>query len=188
MRGKNCQLKKVYTIKNLRYRALFETKRFGEIWTMMDDADDYNLRRSFLITEKNCIVKIMEHDGKLRLKPMETKVLSAYVGLRFDRHSFLYWPFNEKMKQLQPSGIVQLYHLSDSKLKKHYAKKAGEDSEHVVLTMDHLSIGFLTWVLMLLISFIAFSIQFFYYWNPKVWKLIWLRCALKYYYSSKINH
>lgn len=154
----------------------------------MDDADDYKLRRSFLVPQMNRLAKARESAGKLRLRLMNTKVLTSHFGFTFERHNFLHYSFDEKIKQLKPSGIVEAFYLFDSRIRKRYAKEVESPEHLVVLTLDHLFIGFLVWIFMLFIAFAVFSYQYYVYWNPKVWKLIWLRCALSYYYSSIIDH
>lgn len=139
---------------------------------MLNQSDDYKSKRSFLISEENCILKVIESEGELRMKMMDRKVMSLLVGIAFYRNSFLHSSFNIKIKHVISSGILKKFSRFKAKYltkyKKQNALKIGENSNPVVLTMEHLSVGFLIWIGMLLISFIIFVINFTNYWAPKL--------------------
>lgn len=159
---------------------------------MLNQSDDFKFRRSFLVTEVNCIRKVKESPGKLRMKLMDQRVISFYYGLTFHRHSFFYSSFNKKIKQLRPSGVVnKLSYIEEKSITKYRiqsTQKFSEKSDLVVLTMDHLTIGFLIWIVLLLMAFCVFVINFTIFWWPKMWQVLWFRCALQWYYKVIINH
>lgn len=155
---------------------------------MLDDADDYKLKQSFLMIDTNGFVKNKEREGKLRLKFIDEKVMTFHMGIIFDRHSFLHFAFNEKIKKLKESGILETFIFFNSKHRARYSKEIGEVTEPAVLTMDHLSTGFLIWIIMLFIALVVFAFELGVYWGQKLWRSLLLCSVLKSYFAIVENH
>lgn len=165
------------------------------LWPMQNQSDNFKFRRSFLVSEGNCISRVYQDDpGALRMKLLDQRVFSFHQAITFHRHSFFYSSFNKKIKQLKPSGVVNMLQYKIYKAEKmldQYRIKNSQKLEEkppVVLTMDHLTIGFLIWIALLLMAFCIFVINFIIFWWPKIWRVLWLRCALQCYYKKVINH
>lgn len=82
-------------------------------------------------------------------------LVSTNLGLVFKAHNFLYQPFNGKIQQLIPSGIIDYW------IQFYGTKKLGSSapSGPIVLTMDHLMIGFQVTLVSLGLALIAFIIE-----------------------------
>ena len=89
---------------------------------------------------------------------LDQKVLSYNVHVIFPlRQQFLYSTFDWKIRQLVEGGFFVHWfdrYLSDSSLRKPEPKDS-----RVVLTMDHLSVGFNIFLGMLMIALLAFSVE-----------------------------
>ena len=71
------------------------------------------------------------------------------------KNNFLYSTLDRKVRQLVEGGLFAHWidrYLSDSSLQK---PEPEPDDDKVVLTMDHLSVGFIIWLGMLLIALVA---------------------------------
>lgn len=68
----------------------------------------------------------------------------------------------------------------------HYKKP---DTGPVVLTMDHVSVGFQIWLLALFFSSVAFVCEIVPFWAPRIFRMILIRNILrKFYEHLVINH
>ena len=100
-----------------------------------------------------------EPKDRLYFHQLERKIISynVYVGFSPERE-FLFSTFDWNIKQLVEGGFFALWidrYLSHPSVQ---APKPGDTK--VVLTMDHLMVGFTIWLGMLLIAFVAFTVEF----------------------------
>ena len=100
-----------------------------------------------------------EPKDRLYFHQLEQKILSynVYVGFNpvFD---FLFSTLDWKIKQLVEGGFFSLW---IDRYLNHPSVQAPEPGDiKVVLTMDHLSVGFTIWLGMLLIASVAFMTEF----------------------------
>lgn len=174
------------------FRAAVEIKFWRQFWPTMNQSDEFNYRKSFLITSENKIQKCAASAGKLRIKLMNMKILSLYQSIIFHRHNFLYPSFNKKFEQLRPSGLLKLMNYGTLRSSEMYGmqnkQKEGEKAGHIVLSMERLSVGFLIWIVMLSLAFCIFATNFITYWSPKIWHMWLLGCTLNCYYKAIRNH
>lgn len=93
-----------------------------------------------------------------------------------------------KIKRLKESGILETHIFFNRNHRARYFKEIGKIAEPAVLTMDHLSTGFLIWIIMLFIAVLVFASEFGNYWIPKVCKSLLLYFVLKHYFAKVKNH
>lgn len=154
----------------------------------MERGDDYNFKGSFLVAELNVHSTIATQQGKLRLKVMEQRVISLHFGLQLNRHSFLHSPLDVRIRQLAQTGIIanHLVQAKDSSVK-FAALKEENDKQLVVLSMDHLSCGFIVWIIMLSMAVAQFFLECLVSWATQVWRNTFLCYAVKSYYR-RVNY
>ena len=101
-----------------------------------------------------------EPKDRLYFHQLEQKIISYNVHVGFFGDDYLYSTFDWKIKQLIEGGFFA--HWVDRYFS-HPSVQAPEpepDDDKVVLTIDHLSVGFIIWLGMLLISSVAFITEF----------------------------
>ena len=94
---------------------------------------------------------------RLYFHQLDEKILSYNIHVNLPKkRNFLYSTFDWKVRQLVEGGFFVHWidrYLSDSSLRK---PEPEPDDDKIVLTMDHLSVGFIIWLGMLLIASAVF--------------------------------
>ena len=102
-----------------------------------------------------------EPKDRLYFHQLEQKILSYNVHVGFNPvYDFIFTTFDWKIKQLVEGGFFAHWidrYLSHPSVQ---APKPEPDDDKVVLTMDHLMVGFTIWLAMLLIASVAFIAEF----------------------------
>ena len=97
-------------------------------------------------------------EDRLYFHQLELQILSFNVYVGFSpEHDFLYSTFDWKIKRLVEGGFFALWidkYLSDFSL-----RKPNPEDNKVVLTMDHLMVGFTIWLGMLLVASVAMIVE-----------------------------
>lgn len=153
----------------------------------MAKADDPKFRTSFFDDEYFFLWIKWWNSRSSRLKVLNQVILSVFIGLQFDQHHFFYTSFNEKIRQLTRSGIIEHW-LSSQKKRMTNVINNVATIKPVVLIMEHLSIGFLIWTSMLSVAATIFFLQFMIYWIPKVLKLVIFKRVLGAFYDTLRYH
>ena len=95
-----------------------------------------------------------EPKDRVSFHQLEKKLLSHNIHVSLPlKHNFLYSTFEWKIKQLVQGGFFN--HWMDRYLSHPSVKAPEPEDNRVVLTMDHLSVGFTIWLGVLLIASIA---------------------------------
>lgn len=94
---------------------------------------------------------------KLYFQTINQKFMSYNLGYCVRENNFFKTTFMKKIAQLIEGGFIDLW---DTRAKNHWslAKDEAQDNR-VVLTMNHLGVGFLLWCLMLLVAGLAFAVE-----------------------------
>ena len=96
---------------------------------------------------------------KLQLNTIDQKVFSYNLGYCLGEDSFFTQTYVKKMAQLIEGGFIDVW---DKRSKNHWSfAKEEEPDNRVVLTLDHLGVGFSIWCLMLLIALLVFGAERF---------------------------
>jgi hypothetical protein len=80
---------------------------------------------------------------------LKEKIISDYLGIEFPMNHFLFDAYNDKIIQMTETGILQ-------KILEPEKHKPVASDDPVPLSLDHLSIWFLLWIGMLLITAFVF--------------------------------
>ena len=101
-----------------------------------------------------------EPKDRLYFHQLEKKICSYNLHVTLpSKHNFLHSTLDRKIRQLVEGGFFAHWidrYLSDSSLQK---PEPEPDDDKVVLTMDHLSVGFIIWLGMLLIASAALTAE-----------------------------
>lgn len=102
-------------------------------------AADLSFKGSIIAT-KRTILKIKNYyKEKFILKLLDEELFAIYGGLVFDPFHFLLKPFNEMILMLLQSGLVDYWLRKNQRA---FLQVKQEKSEPVVLTWDHVYVGF----------------------------------------------
>ena len=93
--------------------------------------------------------------GKFKPTRLSERIIMNHLSFVFFNSSFLYKSFNKKLTQLVESGLAERY---VNEFANPYPIE-NEDGGPVVLTFDHLSVGFQIWLLFLFVSFVSFLVE-----------------------------
>ena len=100
-----------------------------------------------------------EPKDRLYFHQLERKFISYNVHVGFGtHHDFLYSTFDGKIKRLVESGFF--VHWIDRYLSHPSVQAPEPEDNRVVLTMDHLMVGFIIWLGMLTIASVAFIAEY----------------------------
>ena len=101
-----------------------------------------------------------EPEDRLYFNQLEQKVLSHNVHISMPRQShFLYSTFDWKMKQLVHGGFFNVWMERYTSHSSVQSLEPDPDEGKVVLTMDHLSVGFIIWLVSLAIASVVMIIE-----------------------------
>lgn len=84
------------------------------------------------------------------MKILDEKLLTTYSGVAFPPFDFLYKPFNEIILRAIQAGLIDYWYRSF--YPQNYFTWKPKQSEPVVLTWDHVYIGFYIWLICLAVS------------------------------------
>lgn len=131
--------------------------------------------------------KTIEHQRKFEWKTLNQKVLSFYKGMAFEKHHHLFPSFNNKIVQLTNGGLID--HWFKRYTKHRYLTEKPQAKTPVVLTMNHLSVGFRIWAFLLAVSCVAFICENLFYWGIRITKMLFFEQILDCYYEIlKYSH
>lgn len=111
-----------------------------------------------------------QFNGTLQWNTLDENVLSYNYGLALQRFHFATPIFQDAIVQLIEGGFYDRW--ISHYLKDRFATWKPEDAGPIVLTMNHLSIGFKLWLLMILLSSLAFVGELLYFHVPRYLKAI----------------
>lgn len=113
--------------------------------------------RGVLIPDDD-IISVMNFgmEGRFKYTKLAERITHNHKGFLLRKNSFFYEAFNRKLEQLVESGIARK--LVDQAMNLNEEKES--DDGPVVLTLEHLGVGFKITLLFLLISFVVFLLEF----------------------------
>lgn len=123
--------------------------------------------------------------GVSSLKVLEEALRSSYCGMRFKRFSPFFKDLNEQIMRMFETGIIQ-YNERRSK-KSNDFKNVNEDIGPQVLTMDHLGIGFIFWLVPLAVGVILFLIEVLIPHVKIFWQKLFLFCVVRAHLRRRIE-
>ena len=130
-----------------------------------------------------------EPKDRLYFHQIEQKILSYNVHVGFNPvYDFIFLTFDWKIKQLVESGFFALWidrHFSHPSVQ---APKPEPDDNKIVLTMDHLSVGFIIWLGMLSIASVAFIAESVRVYLKNYLQGIFFQMILKKHQRLQSNH
>lgn len=136
----------------------FETKRSVTPWEKHFLIQEITTNSSFkgCILDENIASLVRRNDLKANITwdILPEQVISFHYAFAFFSHHFLFPIFNEKIEQLINGGFIDFWmkHLTKTR----WILEKPDPPEPVVLTMNHLEIGFQIWLICLLASFVIF--------------------------------
>lgn len=149
---------------------------------LVKNLTDPSFKGSVLAKDNFVAMKTIAFKGKYRWKFLEQTAFSYSEAMMFNRFNYLYSTFNEKINQLITGGF--LHHWQEKWTKHRIITEKPPPPDPVVLDMEHLSIGFKIWLIMLGISTMAFIIEIVHHWGPKLYDLIIFHYILSMFYKK----
>lgn len=95
--------------------------------------------------------------GKFERRLLKDTLYVSHYGLKFPKNHFLYETISHKIRHLKACGIIDYW--TSEWLKSRYDSQRNEPSGAKVLSMNHLSIGFEVWLVMLCLSLVVFVLE-----------------------------
>ena len=121
---------------------------------ILESLQDSSFKGAAIFDEATLKLQNYKREDKLKFEIIEQKINSHNFGVLADSSSFLNPIYLKKIWQLVEGGFFQLW-FERQNSHRSLAEKEEEDDK-VVLTMDHLGVGFLITVILLLMSMVAF--------------------------------
>lgn len=120
----------------------------------------YNELDLFLINYKKNLSE------RLQFIKLDQKMFSYNKAIILPHNSFIFSTFKHKINQLLEGGFFE--HWLKPYLKHRSIVEEKIIDDRVVLTMDHLSVGFTLWLAILLIAAVLFIVEFFLLLLPNI--------------------
>lgn len=95
-------------------------------------------------------------DGSFKYAKLEQRIGHNHKSFGFEKNNFFFEPFNEKLERFVESGISEELIRRAAK----YSEEIKSEDGPVVLTFEHLGVGFKIIMFFLLISFVVFCFEF----------------------------
>ena len=121
---------------------------------ILEGLQDSSFKGVAIFDEATLKLQNYNREDKLKFEIIEQRIQSYNFGVHLNSYSFLNPIYLKKIPQLIEGGFFQLWFERQNNHRS-LAEKVEEDDK-VVLTMDHLGVGFLITVMLLLISTVAF--------------------------------
>ena len=121
---------------------------------ILERLQDSSFKGVAIFDEATLKLQNYNREDKLKFEIIEQKINSHNFGVQSHTYSFLNPIYLKKIHQLIEGGFFQLW-FERVNSHRSLAEKEVEDDK-VVLTMDHLGVGFIFTVVLLLISMVAF--------------------------------
>ena len=121
---------------------------------ILEGLQDSSFKGVAIFDEATLKAQNYKREVKLKFEIIEQKINSHNFGVDSNPESFLNPIYLKKIPQLIEGGFFQLW-FERASSHRSLAEKVEEDDK-VVLTMDHLGVGFIFTVVLLLISMVAF--------------------------------
>lgn len=157
---------------------VFEYKP-NESGKIVQRVDDYSFKTSIATTSIDVRIRRRERNGTVRIKQLDEKSMSYYIGLKFPSHHYLFPSINEKIPQLYDVGLINFWNACKSR----FCAIIPKVFEPNILTMNHMEKGFLIWITLLAVAFLAFLVEMLMYWTPKYLTLAWFDFVIASYYG-----
>lgn len=108
-----------------------------------------------IITSSSKLAQLKELSmGNYSWEVLPRRIMTADGGMAFPIFHYFFEPFNELVDRIIPSGLTE--HWTRTWFKSRYNEKKSTYKPPIVLTMNHLVVGFQVWLLCLLMSFVCF--------------------------------
>lgn len=158
------------------YKALFGPQQLN-----IFDVTVEGFNGSILTENLRLTMLTIAHKGKYRWNKLDQKILSYFDCFQIRRNHHLFLGFNENIMHLISGGIIDKF--IDGYNKHRYMTEKPAPPDPVVLTLNHLGIGFQIWASMLTICFSVFVIELLHYWTPKIMQLMIFKQIIKSYFG-----
>lgn len=141
-----------------------------------DKVDNSTLKISLMTTDIESIMARTRSNGKIRMKLLDETLKHLHRGLIFPKHHSLFQAVNTKIGQLTSGGLIEYFKFENVNISNLEAMQfkniQPEIYEPIVLTMDHLYIGFAIWACCLALSFLVFIGENIVYYSNRRFKKI----------------
>ena len=128
-----------------------------------------------------------EPKDRLYFHQLEQKVLSHNMHVALPKQqNFLFSTLDWKIKQLVQGGFF--YHWMDRYLSHSSVQAPEPEDGQIVLTMDHLSVGFTIWLGVLLIASIAFIGELFTFHSSNYFRGLLFQLVIAEYQKLNRSH
>lgn len=123
--------------------------------------------------------------SSLKFNLLQEEFDSRNFGICFRKQGFMSPIFRLKIEQLVTGGVFEKMESWKKHVHKITSKKPPPEPYNTVLTLKHLSIGFYIWLLMILLSILAFTGEMLKYWGPKVARMLFFEYILSKFYKMQ---
>lgn len=130
------------------------------------------LHENFRLLIANSISK-----GSFQWIKLKQTILSQNVGIILRRDHFASPIFSAKINQFIHGGFFN--HWMAWWINPRYVLEKPPNPEPVVLTMSHVEVGFVIWLLMIFLATAAFCVELVHYWSTRIWKTVLFYCLLQ---------
>lgn len=164
----------------------FGPSRFNPSYhQLLRNENNASFKGSFLIQNMILITRAIRENDTQRWRMLKQTLFSAYGGLKIHKHHQLFSSFNEKIIQLTSSGLFNYWLEKWTKHRKIIEEPPPPPP--VILSMDHLDVGFQIWALVLAMASLAFIGELLTFWSPKILQLLFFKYVLRRYFKRKHN-
>lgn len=121
---------------------------------------DVSLRVAMLATKGNIKMVRNTFRENFTMKVLDEELFTIYIGMVFEPLHYLYKPFNDIILRLVQCGLIDYWmQLFSGTIYKNIAER----SKPVVLTWDHLYVGFYIYLVCLALSAAGFFAEILYF-------------------------
>lgn len=121
-------------------------------------AEDKTFRDAIIATRDDILRLKFQQKENFTMKVLDEELFTMFFGMAFSQHHFLYKPFNNIILRVVQSGLI------DKWFKEHYGDKWTEGKKvPVVLTWEHLYVGFYIYLVCLALSTAEFLVEILYF-------------------------
>lgn len=136
-------------------------------WDLMLDGQERHLRYdiAFVLCDADYLKAKWNLKGAFILNLLDENLMGVHYGKVFEAHHFLLEPFNEMVSVALQAGLIDVFYRDfyETMLGGQYFERHRKKTGPVVLTFDHLYVGFVVWLICIGVSFAVFCLEFFYF-------------------------
>lgn len=149
-------MKKIFH-SSLKTKLMSQAENERILWQVVQD---FSFKDAIISTKTNTIIQRNILRGNFIMNVLEEELFTMYIGMVFRPFDFMYKPFNDLILRVVQSGLIGHWH---SEMHRVALTTTKAKQEPVVLTWNHVYVGFYICLICLVLSTVCYINEVLYF-------------------------